>query len=71
MTDTTTASPGEEPTGAPARAVYNPLASGDFTSPTDRIMPVREWTESHYERLAARFAKTAFKVLASRRGGHK
>ncbi len=52
-----------EPTGALASAIYNPLASGDSTSLTDRVMTVRQWTEPHYKILALGFAQTAFKVL--------
>ncbi|WP_324133594.1 type IV secretory system conjugative DNA transfer family protein [Bosea sp. (in: a-proteobacteria)] len=50
-------------TGGEYSAVYNPVASGDFTSLTDRIMTMRVWSEPHYRTLAEGFAQTAFKVM--------
>lgn len=50
-------------TGGEHSAVYSPLASGDFTSLTDRIMTMRVWSEPHYRTLAEGFAQTAFKVM--------
>lgn len=50
-------------TGSGPSAAYNPLASGDFTSLTDRIMTMRVWTEPHYRSLAEGFAQVAFKVM--------
>lgn len=50
-------------TGSGPSDIYNPLASGDFTSLTDRIMTMRIWSEPHYRTLAEGFAQTAFKVM--------
>lgn len=50
-------------TGSGPSDVYNPLAYGDFTSLTDRIMTMRIWSEPHYRTLAEGFAQTAFKVM--------
>jgi hypothetical protein len=52
-----------EPTGTLPSAVYNPLATGDYTSLADRIVTLREWSEPHYLKLAEGFAQTTFKVL--------
>ena len=52
-----------EPTGALPSAVYNPFACGDYTSLTDRVMSVREWTEPHYAIISEGFAQAALKTL--------
>lgn len=43
--------------------VYNPLASGGFTSKKDRIIELREWTEEHYKKLAEGYLQSVFKVM--------
>lgn len=43
--------------------VYNPLASGGFTSKKDRIIELREWTEAHYKKLAEGYLQSVFKVM--------
>lgn len=54
-------------TGQLPSCVYNPLASGDATSLTDRIMTLSEWTEPYYMRLAEGFLQTTFKTLHASR----
>ena len=43
--------------------LYNPLASGRFSSKKDRIVDLREWTVDHYLKLAEGYMQTVFKVL--------
>ncbi|PCI56110.1 MAG: type IV secretion system protein VirD4 [Alphaproteobacteria bacterium] len=43
--------------------VYNPLASGGFTSKKDRIIELREWSEEHYKKLAEGYLQSVFKVM--------
>lgn len=43
--------------------VYNPLATGGFTSKKDRIIELREWTEEHYKKLAEGYLQCVFKVM--------
>ena len=44
-------------------SLYNPLASGRFSSKKDRIIDLREWTVDHYLKLAEGYMQTVFKVL--------
>lgn len=43
--------------------VYNPLATGGYTSKKDRIIELREWTEEHYKKLAEGYLQCVFKVM--------
>lgn len=50
-------------TGTYDSAVYNPLSYGDFSSLTDRLMTMAEWSEPHYKRRARGYLQTVFKAL--------
>jgi hypothetical protein len=43
--------------------IYNPLATGDATSRTNRLLQMSDYSEPHYRKLCASFAQTAFTVL--------
>jgi hypothetical protein len=52
-----------EPTGRLRSVVYNPLASGDYTSLTDRLLTLREWTEPYYLVIGKSILQTTLKTL--------
>jgi DNA helicase HerA-like ATPase len=43
---------------------YNPLATGNPTELTDKIMALTEWTEEHYKLSGQRFLQLLFRVFA-------
>jgi TraM recognition site of TraD and TraG len=45
--------------------VYNPFAHGDHSSLADRVVTLREWSESFYQTEATGYAQMAFYVLRS------
>jgi hypothetical protein len=50
-------------TGTYDSCAYNPLSDGDFSSLTDRLMTLAEWSEPHYKRRARGYLQTTFKAL--------